>query len=221
MFDKLIENLNLGHKTHFIGGIDTDIGKSYMTAALGLELQKLGLRITTQKMIQTGCKGIAEDILLHRKLMGIELTKEDKELVTSPIVLSYPASPHLAARLDGVAIELSKIETSTKALELSPDYDIILQEGAGGLMVPLNDSELLTLDYVAERKMPLILVTSGRLGSINHTLLSLYACRGYGVDVELIIYNSYPKKDDIIERETLQYLRANTDIEIWQAPVFK
>lgn len=214
MLDRIFENLDKGKKVHFISGIDTNIGKTYMTAALAKKLESLGKSVITQKMIQTGCNGIAEDILKHRELMSEELKEDDKNLTTSPIVLSYPASPHLASKIDGVELDLSIIDKSTAILEQK--YDIVLQEGAGGLMVPLTADGFLTIDYLAERKLPVILVTSGRLGSINHTLLSLYACRGYGLDVELIIYNNYPQIDPIIESDTLKYLIENSDVPVIQ-----
>ena len=74
-------------------------------------------------------------------------------------------------------------------------------------MVP-NDMESLTIDYVKEQAYPLILVTSGKLGSINHTLLSLYACERYGIEVKAFVYNQYPSIDPLIEANTLEYLKA-------------
>lgn len=194
----------------FISGIDTSIGKSYATAHLANKLTQLGRRVITEKMIQTGCQGIAEDIEMHRSLIGQELLAEDIDGLTSPIVLSYPASPHLAAKIDNSPIHLERIDEATA--KLSSSYDTILLEGAGGLMVPLieDDSPLggyLTLDFIAQRGYPVILVTSGRLGSINHTLLSIEACRSRGVEIPLIIYNRYPAVDSIIESSTLEYLQ--------------
>ena len=81
-----------------------------------------------------------------------------------PEIFSYPCSPHLASRIDGRPIDFDKIERATE--ELSRRYDVVLLEGAGGLMVPLTD-ELLTIDYIAQKGYPLLFVTSGKLGSIN------------------------------------------------------
>lgn len=67
-------------------------------------------------------------------------------------------------------------------------FEIVLLEGAGGLMVPLTTS-LLTIDYVAQHQFPVILVTSGRLGSINHTLLSLEALKSRGLKLKALVYN--------------------------------
>ena len=76
--------------------------------------------------------------------------------------------------MDGRDPDFAKIEAATK--ELAQRFDVVLLEGAGGLMVPLT-TELLTIDYIAQHQFPVILVTSGRLGSINHTLLSLEALK--------------------------------------------
>ena len=154
--------------TFFITGIDTNIGKSYATGWLAREWNSKGIKTITQKMIQTGNVGHSEDIDLHREIMGIPFTPEDKEQITFPIVYSYPASPHLAAEIDDRIIPIEKITESTRILQSR--YDVVLLEGAGGLMVPIT-RRYLTVDYIADQKLPVILVTSGRLGSINHTLL--------------------------------------------------
>ncbi|MFR9649475.1 MAG: dethiobiotin synthase [Rikenellaceae bacterium] len=198
------------HKVLFISGIDTNIGKSYATAHLAQKMQQGSHSVITEKMIQTGCEGIADDIKTHRALQGISLLPEDVDGTTSPIVLSYPASPHLAAKIDNQEINLEKVAESTAIL--TQRYDTTLLEGAGGIMVPIyeNDSPLgsyLTIDYIAEHNYPLVLVTSGRLGSINHTLLTIDACRRRGIEVALLIYNRYPATDSLIEESTLEYLK--------------
>ena len=156
----------------FVSGIGTNVGKSYATGWLANKLNSEKKNAITLKMIQTGNDGYSEDIDIHRKIMGLPLLDEDKDFTTAPIIMTYPASPHLAAKIDHCTIDLSKIDRSTE--KLFEKYDTILMEGAGGLMVPLKD-EYLTIDYIAEKNYPLIFVTSGKLGSINHTLLSLEA----------------------------------------------
>ena len=133
-------------------------------------------------------------------------------MLTSPVVLSYPASPHLAAALDKTEIDLRKVDRSSA--ELAAKYDIVLEEGAGGLMVPITADGYLTIDYIAERDYPVILVTSGKLGSINHTLLTLDACRRRSIDVELMVYNAFPEIDRIIETDTLDYLQRNAGVPV-------
>ncbi|WP_455587251.1 dethiobiotin synthase [Bacteroides sp.] len=189
----------------FISGIDTDAGKSYATGFLARELNRSGKRTITQKFIQTGNVGYSEDIDLHRRIMGIAPTDEDREGLTMPEIFSYPASPHLAARLDGRSINFDKMEQATA--ELSRRYDIVLLEGAGGLMVPLTE-DLLTIDYVAEKGYPLIFVTSGKLGSINHTLLSFEAIRSRSIPLDTVMYNLYPTVEDkTIQEDTQAFIR--------------
>ncbi|WP_227429395.1 dethiobiotin synthase [Psychrobacter sp. I-STPA6b] len=172
----------------FITGIDTDIGKTYATGWLAKTMQAQGKKVITQKLVQTGCIGIADDILTHRQMMGIDLQQVDKDGITCPYVYPKPASPHFSASLVGEKINPEIILKATKQLEA--EYDIVLLEGAGGVLVPLND-DLLTLDYISDCQYPVVLVTSGRLGSINHTLLSIEAISNRGLQLHSVIYNHY------------------------------
>lgn len=190
-------------KVLFISGIDTNIGKTFATGILARALAEKGKTVITQKMIQTGCTEVSEDIEMHRRLMGIPFTAEDRDGLTCPYIFTYPCSPHMAARRDGRTIDLGYITARTRILQ--DLYEYVLLEGAGGLMVP-NDFDSLTIDYVKENNYPVVLVTSGKLGSINHTLLSLFACKQYGVEVKALVYNLYPQTDKLIEENTREYL---------------
>lgn len=190
---------------YFITGIDTGIGKSYATGWLARELMHRNCKVITQKLIQTGNDSISEDIALHRRIMNVaQLFPEDWEQLTYPIVYTYPASPHLAAEIDHYTTDMNVVTEATKVL--LQRYDVVLLEGAGGPMVPLTRN-LLTIDYVAEQGYPVILVTSGRLGSINHTLLSIEAITRRGLSLHSVIYNRYPSTDTLIENDTIGYLR--------------
>ena len=190
---------------YFVSGIDTDIGKSYATGYIARTWNSEGRRTITQKLIQTGNTGMSEDIELHRRIMGCGLLPEDREGLTMPEIFSYPCSPHLAAEIDGRPIDLAGIERAT--MELSRRYDAVLLEGAGGLMVPLT-RQLLTIDYIARKGYPLIYVTSGRLGSINHFLLGLEAIRARRIRLHTVAYNLFPREeDDRISRDTESYIR--------------
>ncbi|MDR0726367.1 MAG: dethiobiotin synthase [Prevotellaceae bacterium] len=191
-------------KAIFVTGIDTNTGKSYATGYIANEYAAKGYSVITQKFIQTGNTGISEDIELHRKIMGTGLLPEDVEGLTCPVVLSYPASPHLAAQIDNVRIDLSKIENATSALQQK--YDVTLIEGAGGIMTPIT-MDYTTLDYIGDHRLPVIVVTTPRLGSINHTLLTLEMCRYAGIEVIGMVYNKFIVEDDSICRDTKQYLQ--------------
>ena len=187
----------------FISGIDTDAGKSYATGFLARHMMGAGKRVATQKFIQTGCDAYSEDIDLHRRLMGIGQLPEDIDHTTAPIVFSYPASAQLAAAIDGQEIDTSLIDESTR--RLAERADVVLIEGAGGLMVPLTD-DFLTIDYIASRSLPVVLVTNGRLGSINHTILSLEAIKARGIRLHSVVYNKYFDKDPVIAADTRGFI---------------
>ena len=196
---------DMKNNVFFVSGTDTGVGKSYATGYLAKVWNASGKRTITQKLVQTGNTDVSEDIEVHRKIMGCGMLQEDRQKLTMPEIFTYPCSPHLAAEIDDREIDFSKIEAAVG--DLSAKYDAVLLEGAGGLMVPLTRS-LLTLDYAAGKGWPLILVTSGKLGSINHTLLSLEAARSHGLDVFMVMFNKYPQEEDkTISEDTEKFLR--------------
>lgn len=176
----------------FVSGIHTDAGKSYATGWLARRLMDEGKSVATLKFIQTGNVGRSEDIDVHRRLMQTGLP-EDAEGITAPQIFSYPCSPQLAAEIDGRPIDFNAIDSAIDLL--SSRYDVVLVEGAGGLMVPLSD-DFWTIDYIASRGLPVALVTNGTLGSINHTMLSFEALERRAIPLHSVIYNSHFDSSD-------------------------
>ncbi len=194
-------------KITFVAGIDTDAGKTYATGWLARSLRKEGVNAITVKMIQTGNSGYSEDITAHRAIMGEGLFPEDKEGLTAPQIYKYPASAQLAARLEGREIDLKAIENAVDTL--ATRYDQVLVEGAGGLMVPLTD-DLLCIDFVDGMGWPVLLTTSSRLGSINHTLLSIEALQHRNIKIEGLLYNTFHDADSKeIAADTRMYLQRH------------
>ncbi len=187
-----------------VSGIDTGVGKTFAAGTLAAALLREGRRVITQKIAQTGTDGIPEDIIEHRRLMGTGLLDADREGHTCPHIFRYPSSPHLAARLEGSEIDVMKIRRATFALQRQ--YEIVLLEGAGGLMVPLTP-DLLFADYLRDAGYPLLLVTIPRLGSINHTLLSIEACLKRGITLKGVIYNLYQDPGEPISGDTRDVIR--------------
>lgn len=199
----------------FISGIDTDIGKTIATGMLAQSLMAQNINVMTQKLVQTGVaalenqglngqKAISDDILTHRELMQIPLNDFDIDGTTCPYCFSKPASPHLAAAMDNAVLNIDDITCATQTLQRH--FDVILLEGAGGLLVPITKN-CLTLDYIAEQGYPVILVTSGRLGSINHTLLSIEAVKSRGLKLHSLIYNTIHDDDADISQSTQDFLQ--------------
>ncbi len=200
---------------YFVSGIHTDAGKSYCTGWYARQLMAEGKSVITQKFIQTGNVGMSEDIEVHRSLMETGLLPEDTLLMphlnesgqigsmTAPLIFTHPCSPQLAARLDNREISLEIIDRASA--ELDKRYDIVLIEGAGGLMVPLTD-DFLTIDYVPSRHLPLIMVVNSSLGSINHSLLSFEAITARNIEMPLVLYNTHFDTDPLIAEDTFGFI---------------
>ncbi len=192
----------------FVSGIDTDAGKSVASGWFARERLRAGARITTQKFIQTGAADESVDILLHRKIMGVPLGARDLDRTTAPVILPLAASPHLAAEAAGVEIPFHAIpEASAKLLA---EFDELLIEGAGGLMVPLT-RRTLTIDWLEASGLPLIFVTSMALGSISQTLLALEAVERRGIPLAGVLFNAWPEEVPIIREDSRAFVEGWLD----------
>lgn len=199
----MIQDINWPPKI-FVTGIDTDAGKSFATGWIAKKMINQGLNVITQKLVQTGNHEYSEDIDTHRTIMGCGQLDVDINHLTAPEIYSYPASPHLAAKIDNRPINIDKIDNATKKLENL--YDYILIEGAGGIMVPLKE-DYLTLNYVSDRELPVIVVTGGKLGSLNHLLLNLKVLMAENIEIFAVAYNLYFDEDKIICEDSRIFIK--------------
>ena len=199
--------------TYLIAGIDTGIGKTITTGLIARALRARGTDAITVKLVQTGNDGFSEDIDAHRRICGGERFDEDRLGLTAPQIFRFPSSPELAARLEGRTVDLARIRSCVAAC--AERHDVTLVEAAGGLHVPLT-KDVLTIDFAAEAGWPVILVTCGRLGSLNHTLLSLEAIRSRGMRLAGVVYNWFPGTDPLIDEDTPAMTKAW--LERWGFP---
>ncbi|WP_028585732.1 dethiobiotin synthase [Desulfogranum mediterraneum] len=200
------------HKSISIVGIDTDVGKSVVTGLLAAYLVAENSKVTTLKLVQTGCSETSDDILLHRKLMGSPLSRYDEERITCPYLFPFPASPRLAARMAGTTIDPQVFDQAITTLQGA--YEWLLVEGAGGLLVPLNEN-LLLIDYLAAQGLPVVLVTSSKLGSINHTRLSLEALKSRKMKLLGLVYNLHnPGPPEIVQDSLAECRQALKDYDL-------
>lgn len=154
----------------FVTGIGTDVGKTIASAIITESLEA-----DYWKPVQAGDLDNSDSHKIKRYL-----TNNKTVIHPNSYTLNTPASPHLAAQIDGITINLKKIkEPATK--------NHLVVEGAGGLLVPLNDTDsivdLIQPDY------KVIIVSRHYLGSINHTLLTLEVLKNRGIEVAGIIFN--------------------------------
>ncbi|HEY4326784.1 MAG TPA: dethiobiotin synthase [Mucilaginibacter sp.] len=176
-------------QTLFITGIGTGIGKTVVSTVL---VEKL--KADYWKPVQSGDLEESDTM----KVQGL-VTNQKSQFHPEAYRLSQPFSPHKSAAIDGITIDPKKI--------LLPETDnFLIIEGAGGLMVPLNDNFLI-IDLIKQLKAEVILVSQNYLGSINHTLLSIYALNQHKISIKGIIFNGL--KDIYSKTFILEYTKAN------------
>lgn len=157
----------------FITGTDTDIGKTVVSAML-----LTGLKSKYWKPIQSGLEDITDTQWVKEKT-GLD----ESHFFPETYRLNQPLSPHASAEADGKRIELDRFKIpQTRAGET------LIIEGAGGLLVPLNEKDLM-IDLIKQCNVPALIVARSTLGTINHTLLSIKQLRSEGVEIFGIIMN--------------------------------
>lgn len=172
--------------TYFITGIDTEIGKTVISAILTEKLQA-----DYWKPVQAGDLDNSDTMKVQRLISNSKSIFHQERYR-----LNHPMSPHAAADLDGVEIKLTDFE-------LPKTENTLLIEGAGGLFVPLNHEDCI-IDLIKKLGVPVILVSKNYLGSINHTLLSINALKNRGIPIAGVIFNGKPNAatEAVIEKMT-------------------
>ncbi len=166
-------------KVFFITGTDTGVGKTIVTAILGALLQAKGYNVGVMKPVQCG----GQDARFLKKFLNLSDSLEK----INPYFVKEALSPHLAFSRAKKTIDVQKIIQT--AQELQGRHDILLIEGAGGLMVPLKENYFV-LDLIKDLNAEVIIVSRLGLGTINHTLLTINQVRDAGLKVKGIIFNT-------------------------------
>ncbi|PIY07538.1 MAG: dethiobiotin synthase [Flexibacter sp. CG_4_10_14_3_um_filter_32_15] len=190
---------------YFISAIGTDSGKTFISSIL-VE----ALKAHYWKPIQAGLPKDTDQVK--------ELVSNTESLfLEERFCLTAPMSPHAAAKIDNIKINLSDFE-----LPKASKYKNLIVEGAGGLFVPINDGQNGKTDYVIDLieklNLPLILVCNLYLGSINHSILSLEAIKKRNIKLKGIIFNgeSNPESEQIIENYVIHQLNSKVLLRIKQ-----
>ncbi|MDY6904379.1 MAG: dethiobiotin synthase [Thermodesulfobacteriota bacterium] len=160
----------------FITGTDTEVGKTLVAAVL-----MTGLRGLYWKPIQSGLAPTTDTQWMKEKT-GLD----DTHFHPEAYVLHTPASPHYSAALDGVRIDLNAIQPP--AIKTG---EALIIEGAGGVMVPLNDTQLM-IDLIQAIDAPAVVVAPSGLGMINHTLMTLDQLRKQQITIFGVVMNGEP-----------------------------
>lgn len=176
----------------FITGTDTGIGKTYVACQLIRQYVAQGYRVVGMKPVAAGCEledgqWVNEDVRLLTEASNVDAPLH----LVNPYCFRAPIAPHIAAEQEQVNIQLEVIVQAYQALaELA---DIVVVEGAGGLLVPLNAQHTIA-DLIAHLNIPILFVVGMRLGCINHALLTLEVMQARGLNITAWVANPIDKE---------------------------
>lgn len=207
----------------FITGTDTGVGKTYVAAIIARALRRAGRRVGVYKPAASGCRVDGADLISDDALALWEAAGRPGSLdEVCPQRFLAPLAPHLAARAEGRRIDREQLRRGLDAW--TARSDIVLVEGAGGLMSPLGESDYVA-DLAGDFGFPLVVVARNALGTINHTLLTLHAAAAFrgGLPVAGIVLNRpMAPSDDASTGSNREELQARASAPVlaevgWQA----
>ena len=193
-------NLNLPKKNGlFITGTDTGVGKTLITGGIAAVLCSQGLKVGVFKPIASGCRDEGALVSVDTEFLAMCAGAEYSLNVITPVTYKLPAAPLLCVEIEKRPINYEEIVNAYNYL--CENTDVVLVEGIGGAMVPI-DHEHTVLDLAAAFSLPTVIVARPNLGTINHSLLTIEAVRNAGIPVAGLVINGYKALDADIVEET-------------------
>ncbi len=184
-------------KSIFVTATDTGVGKTTVSAAIASILKEEGKSVGYFKPVETGCgTGPADASLLAR------ITEQKLEEVVL-YTFDYPVSPYMATKMERKSIDIERILEHYR--KLREKYDYLIVEGAGGVCVPIKRTGKVFYTYVElikDMNIDTLVVSRGRLGTINHTCLTVKVLKDNNVNVKGIIMNLFTGGDDDVSELT-------------------
>lgn len=209
----------LQQKALFVTGTDTGVGKTVLSAGLIRWARNRGVKAVGVKPVETGCvlrSGMLypEDGAVLQEASQGDITLDE----CCPYRFSLPAAPYRAAAMEGSRIHVAELEEHVRTIVAGADLTVV--EGAGGLMVPIYEKTLM-IDLIKSLAFPVLLSARTRLGTVNHTLLSLEALRSRGIRVLGIVLSPCTDQSGPEEEYTPRDIaRLAEDIPVVTLPRF-
>ncbi len=200
-------------KTLFVLGTDTDVGKTSISSGLIKILIANGIKVGVMKPFASGIKVYSKKYKSKdTKILSVSAKINDKDNILNPFFYSIPSAPFLAATV------LKKKDSDLKYVkkiftDLKKKYDFVIVEGIGGLMVPLNSHQYIS-DLIKTLNTPILLITNNKIGTINHTILTINTCKSLNLPIYGLIINKTLKVDKRIDDNLANVFRRLTDIRI-------
>ena len=188
----------------FITGTDTEIGKTVIAGGLAAAFKSTGVDLGVMKPIATGgishpsphkAHTVSEDAIFLKHAAQVD---DELDLI-NPICLRYPLAPSVAAQLEGVTIDLSRVDVAFN--QLCQRHQFMVVEGVGGLAVPIQ-GDVVVADLAKRLNLPLLIVARANLGTINHTLLTVAFARLYDLEIRGIVLNGLREDAKGLAEET-------------------
>jgi len=197
-------------KPIFVTATDTDIGKTYVCAGLAYALKKSGIDVGIMKPFACGVKqkiGFSSNDLT---ILTNAAMVDDAEEIINPFFFSIPASPYTAAKNLGVKIDVEHVMECFRKLDQI--HDIVLVEGIGGVMTPIL-KDYAIIDLIKDLMANTIIVTSSKIGTVNHTVLTCNMCKNMNIPIKGLIINNFDSAGYPIP-ELERDLSALTDLPV-------
>ncbi|MCX7846885.1 MAG: dethiobiotin synthase [bacterium] len=186
--------------TIVVTGTDTGVGKTYVACGLARALRRRGVDLGVMKPFASGSR---EDALALRAAAGVTDSLDE----INPVYLPEPLAPYRSAQLAGITIDLPACFHAFAVLRQR--HDVMIVEGAGGLLVPICDTPqgVYTMrDFFSDIAGEIIIVARRLLGTINHTWLTIEACRAAGLPIRAVVFNDAhpcPEEEPAVSNPTL------------------
>ena len=193
------------YKGVFVTGTDTGVGKTFAAGLLAAGLRRQGVDVGIMKPLESGCPSqegrlVPEDALYLASMAGV---KDGLDLLC-PYRFAEPLAPGVAAEKNRVAVDLDAIAGAFE--ELARRHQLVIVEGAGGLLVPIAP-QLLTPHLIKRLSLPVLVVAVNRLGTINHTLLTVREAQRLGLEVLGVIINNAEEHPDLSAKTNVEVLK--------------
>ena len=197
-------------KPLFVTATDTDIGKTYVCAGLAHALKKMDIDVGIMKPFACGDKqknGFSSNDLT---ILANAAMVDDAEDIINPFFFPIPASPYTAAKNLGVKIDVKHVLECFRKLD--EIHDIVLVEGIGGIMTPIL-KDYAIIDLIKDLMANTIIVTSSKIGTVNHTVLTCNMCKNMNIPIKGLIINNFDSTGYSIP-ELERDLNALTDLPV-------
>ncbi len=194
------------HAGYFVVGTDTDVGKTYVASALLRHFVALGYQAVGMKPLASGCELDANGKLINGDVRALQLAgnvQADMDTI-NPYRFLPAIAPHIAAQQAGIQPDINTILDAYQSLQAQAD--VVVVEGAGGFMTPINDKQTLA-DVAVALAIPMVLVVGMRLGCINHARLTVEAIQARGLHLAGWVANSLAPSPMLHFEETLSSLQ--------------